>query len=252
MRMLALLALAVVSLGAASPPTTTVVLVHGAFADGSCWSKVIPALEKDGYNVIAVQNPLTSLPDDVATTKRVIDAQKGPVIVVGHSYGGSVITDAAAGNPNVKALVYIAAFAPVAGQSISGESGQYPAPPINAALVPDAAGFLYIDRAKFHDDFCKDVPEDEARIMAATQKPISGSVFDAKTVNAAWKLIPSWYLVCTEDRAINPDLERFYAQRIQAKTTEIRSSHVAFLSNPKAVVKIIEEAAKASAQAKAG
>jgi pimeloyl-ACP methyl ester carboxylesterase len=223
------------------PPTTTVVLVHGAFADGSCWSK--SPLEKDGYSVIAVQESAhVPCRTTWATTKRVIDAQKGPVIVVGHSYGGSVITDAAAGNPNVKALVYIAAFAPVAGQSISGESGQYPAPPLNAALVPDAAGFLYIDRAKFHDDFCKDVPEDEARIMAVTQKPISGSVF-ARNRERGVELIPSWYLVCTEDRAINLT-SSFYAQRIRPNHG-IRLSHVAFLSNPKAVVKIIEEAAKA-------
>src|SRR5262249_62014095 len=126
-----------------------------------------------GYTVIAVQNPLTSLPDDVATTKRVIDAQKGPVVVVGHSYGGSVITDAAAGNPNVKALVYVAAFAPDAGETIKALGARFATPPLNSALVPDAAGFLYIDRAKFHDAFCNDVPAAQARIMAATPQPLN-------------------------------------------------------------------------------
>src|SRR5262249_6620442 len=206
--------------GATNP---TIVLVHGAFADASGWSKIIPLLEKDGYYVIAVQIPLTSLPDDVATAKRVIDAQKGPVVVVGHSYGGCVITDAAANNPNVTALGYLAAFAPEVGATVGKEGAKFPAPPLNAALVPDAAGFLYIDRAKFHEDFCKDLSDADARIMAATQKPLNKSVFEAKTANAAWKTVPSWYLVSAEDRAINPDLERFYAKRMNAKTAEVRS-----------------------------
>src|SRR6516162_820811 len=168
----------------------TIVLVHGAFADGSGWQKVIPTLQSDGYPVIAVQNPLTSLPDDVATTKRVIDAQKGPVVVVGHSYGGAVITDAAAGNPNVKALVYIAAFAPEAGEPLGAPPGAKFAPTaLNSALVPDAAGFLYVDRAKFRDLFCKDLSVEEADVAAATQKPTSGSVFSASVAHAAWKTV---------------------------------------------------------------
>src|SRR5262245_19577361 len=196
--MLPLLVLATVAPAAFAATKPTIVLVHGAFADASGWSKIIPSLEKDGYYVIAVQNPLTSLPDDVATTKRVIDAQRGPVVVVGHSYGGCVITDAAANNPNVTALVYLAAFAPEVGATVGEEGAKFPAPKLNAALVPDAAGFLYIDRAKFHEDFCKDLPEADARIMAATQKPLNKSVFEAKTVNAAWKSVPSWYLVSAE------------------------------------------------------
>ncbi|HEY3051848.1 MAG TPA: alpha/beta hydrolase [Thermoanaerobaculia bacterium] len=244
MKLFAALLCAFASIAQASPAKTTVVLVHGAFADGSSWSKVIPILEKDGYDVIAVQNPLTSLPDDVATTKRVIDAQKAPVVVVGHSYGGAVITDAAAGNPNVKSLVYVAAFAPDAGEAVPAGGEKFSPPALSKALVPDAAGFLYVDRAKFHDVFCKDLPAAEARIMAATQKPVHGSVFAAKPVNAAWKSIPSWYIVSTEDHAINPDTERYYAKRINAKTTEIKSSHVPFLSHPKEVAKVIEAAAK--------
>lgn len=226
-------------------PNPTVVLVHGAFADGSSWARVIPILERDGFTVIAVQNPLTSLADDVATTKRVIDAQKGPVLVVGHSYGGAVITAAAAGNPNVKALVYIAAFAPDANEVLAAPGANFASPALNSALVPDSAGFLYVDRAKFRDALCKDVPEVDARVAAATQKPVNSSVFTAAVPGAAWKTIPSWYIVAVEDRAINPELERFYARRIGATTTEIKSSHVPFLSHPKEVVTVIEAAATA-------
>src|SRR5262244_2801454 len=228
------LALAATSSSAAQKPA--IVLVHGAFADASSWSRVIPILEKDGYYVTAVQIPLTSLPDDVAVTKRVIG--------VGHSYAGAVITDAAAGNANVKSLVYVNAFAPDAGEGPAEAGNKFPPPPLNSALVPDAAGFLYVDRAKVHDVFCKDLPASDARIIAATQKPLNKSVFDAKVANVAWKTIPSWYIVGKEDRAINPDLERFLAKRMNAKTIEIKSSHVPFLSHPKEVVKVIEEASK--------
>jgi len=225
----------------------TIVLVHGAFADGSSWGKVIALLQKDGYTVIAVQMPLTALADDVATTKRVLDAQNGPVVAVGHSYGGAVITGAAAGNPNVKALVYIAAFAPEAGEPIGAFGEKYPID-LGTALVPDSAGFLYVDRAKFHDDFCADVPEAEARVMAATQKPLIGAAFGQSVPTPAWKTIPSWYLVSQEDRAINPDLERFYAKRMGATTSEVKSSHVSFISHPKVVAELIKQAATASAK----
>jgi len=224
-------------------PQKTVVLVHGAFADASGWSRVIPILERDGYFVTAVQIPLTSLADDVATAKRVVDSQKGPVVLVGHSYGGAVITGAAAGNPNVKALVYLAAFAPEEGEPLGEPGKKFAQPPLNSALVPDSAGFLYIDRAKFHDAFCKDLPEAEARVMAATQKPLSRSVFEASVSGAAWKTVPSWYVVSSQDRAINPELERFYAKRMGATTSEIASSHVAFLSHPSEVAKVISAAA---------
>jgi len=220
----------------------TIILVHGAFADGSSWQRVIPILERDGYPVIAVQNPLTSLATDVETTKRVIDAQAGPVVVVGHSYGGAVITAAAAGSKQVKALVYIAAFAPEVGEPIGAFGEKYPTQ-LGAALQPDSAGFLYMDRSKFHELFAADVPEAEARVFAATQKPIIASAFGAAVDHAAWKTIPSWYLVTQDDRAINPDLERFYAKRMGAKTTEIKSSHVPFFSHPDDVARLIEQAA---------
>src|SRR6266404_316689 len=228
------------SVDARNAAKPTIVLIHGAFADGTSWRHVIPILERDGYNVVAVQNALASLAGDLETTKRVIDAQAVPLVVVGHSYGGAVITGAAAGNPNVKALVYIAAFAPEAGEPIGVYGEKYSAP-LGAALKPDAAGFLYIDRARFREVFCADVPATEASVMAATQKPIIGSAFGASVDQAAWKTIPSWYLVTQDDRAINPDLERFYAKRMGAKTTEIKSSHVPFISHPAEVARLIEQ-----------
>jgi pimeloyl-ACP methyl ester carboxylesterase len=243
-----ILSLALASIVFAQSSKPTIVLVHGAFADGSSWSKVIPVLEKDGYSVIAVQNPLTSLADDVETTKRVIDAQKSPVVLVGHSYGGAVITAAAAGELNVKALVYVNAFAPDAGEKITAGSERFAPPALLSALVPDAAGFLYIDRAKFHQAFCADVSEAEARIMAATQKPLSGTVFKDTVAAAAWKSIPGWYIVGTDDNAINPDFERFLAKRMGAKTIEIKSSHVSFISHVAEVARVIEEAARAAAK----
>jgi pimeloyl-ACP methyl ester carboxylesterase len=178
-----LLTLAVTSSALAQKPA--IVLVHGAFADASSWSKVIPILEQDGYFVTAVQIPLTSLPDDVAVAKRVIDAQKGAVVVVGHSYAGAVITDAAAGNPNVKSLVYVNAFAPDAGEALAEAGNKFPQPSLNSALIPDAARFLYIDRAKVHDVFCKDLPASDARIIAATQKPLNKAVFDASGISVS-------------------------------------------------------------------
>lgn len=222
----------------------TIVLVHGAFADGTGWQHVIPLLEKDGYTVIAVQNSLASLDADIATTRRVIDAQAGPVVVVGHSYGGAVITGAA-GRPNVRALVYLAAFAPEAGEPVGAFNDKIP---LAKAVSPDAAGFLYIDRAKFHAVFCADVPAGEANIMAATQKPLAGAIFGQSAPSPAWKTIPSWYLVSQEDQAINPDLERFYAKRMGAHTSEIKASHVAFISHPQEVTRLIEEAATAPAK----
>ena len=244
MKLLLVAMLLLAAVAYAAPPKPSIVLVHGAFADASGWSKVIPILERDGYYVTAVQIPLTSLADDVATTKRVLDAQKDPVVVVGHSYGGAVITGAAAGSKNVKSLVYVAAFAPDDNEQVSAAGSKFAAPPLFAALIPDSAGFLYVDRAKFHEDFCGDLPESEAKVMAVTQKPLHKSAFEGAVPIAAWKTVPTWYIVSSNDRAINPDLERFYAKRANATTTEIASSHVPFLSHPKEVAKIIEAAAK--------
>jgi pimeloyl-ACP methyl ester carboxylesterase len=224
----------------------SVVLVHGAFADASSWRRVIPILEKDGFTVTAVQNPLKSLADDVATTKRVVDAQKENVILVGHSYGGAIITDAAAGNSKVKGLVYVAAFAPDAGEALGGLIERFSPSPLATALVADSAGFLYIDRSKFQEVFANDLTKDEAALLAATQKPIAGAIFGESLKAAAWKTIPSWYVVSTQDNAINPDLERFMVKRIEAEAKEIKASHVSFISNPAEVAKVVEAATAAA------
>ena len=225
---------------------TCVVLVHGAFADASSWRKVIPLLEKDGFTVTAVQIPLKSLADDVATTKRLIDAQANDVVLVGHSYGGAVITDAAAGNSKVKALVYVAAFVPDEGETLGGLIERFSPSALATALMPDSAGFLYIDRTKFQNVFANDLPTDEAAVLAATQKPIAGAIFREDVKAAAWKTIPSWYVVSTQDNAINPDLERFMAKRMGAQTKEIKASHVGFISQPAEITKVIEAAAGAA------
>jgi pimeloyl-ACP methyl ester carboxylesterase len=225
----------------------TLVLVHGAFADGSAWQEVVPLLQRDGYKVIAVQNSLAMLAEDVATTKRVIDAEtrKGrTVVAVGHSYGGAVITGAAAGNANVKALVFIAAFAPDANEAIGAFNEKYPSD-LGAALVADAAGFLYIDVAKYHDVFAGDLPTRQTRVMAVAQKPVYSAILAQSVPAAAWRTIPSWYLVAQDDRAISPQLERFYAKRMNATTSEIESSHLPFISQPQKVAALIEEAARA-------
>lgn len=202
-------------------------------------------LEKEGYYVTAVQNPLTSVETDVETTRRVVQAQKGNVILVGHSYGGAVITAASVGLPNVKGLVYVAAFAPDSGEVIGALLQQYPSA-IGTALQPDAAGFVYIDRTKFKEVFAKDVPEPEVSIMNASQKPIAGAAFAHQFGVPGWKTIPSWYVVATEDQAINPDLQRMFEKRMKAKTIKVAASHVVFISKPAEVSKVILEAATAS------
>lgn len=221
-----------------------IVLVHGSWADATSWQHVIRLLQQDGYTVTAVQNPLTSLPDDIATTKRVIDAQQGPVVAVGHSYGGAAITGATVGNPQVKALVYIAGWALGPNESISQLIGKYAPSPLVTAIAPDTAGFLYIDREKFHEVFAHDVSPVEAQVMAVTQKPAASITFDQSVDSAAWETIPSWYLLAQEDRAITPELQRFMANRIGAKTTEIKASHVPYISQPKEVANLILEAAR--------
>jgi pimeloyl-ACP methyl ester carboxylesterase len=221
----------------------SIFLVHGAFADASGWQKIILALEEKSFAVTAVQVPLRSLADDVATTVRALQTQKGDVVLVGHSYGGAVITGAGAASANVKALVYVSAFAPDQGEALGQLIESHPPSSLTPAIVPDSAGFLYIDRAKFREVFAADVSDDESAVMAATQKPISGAIFAEPSGAAAWKTIPSWYIVAKEDHAINPDLERFFAKRMNATTTELDSSHVPFISQPAEVVRVIENAA---------
>ena len=232
----------------ASKPT--IVLVHGAFANASGWDAVIRILQAKGYAVSAVENPLSSYDADIETTKRLIDAQTGPTVVVAHSYGGAVMTAAAAGNPNVKALVYLAAFANDVGEPLGGFFDKYPSKAVTA-FRPDAAGFLTIDRAQFHEIFAQDLPLAQANVMAVTQKPLNSSTFTATAKVAAWRTTPSWFVVAQHDNVINPDLERFFAKRMGAKTTEINSSHVVFMSHPKAVAGVIESAAHAATTATA-
>jgi pimeloyl-ACP methyl ester carboxylesterase len=193
--------------------------------------------------VTAVENPLTSLADDIATTRRALERTSGPVIVVGHSFGGAAITGAAVGNDNVKALVYINAFAPDLGETIGELAVKYGPAPLGDALVPDAAGFLFIDPNKFRDVFCGDVWPVEARIMAASQKPVSAGAFAEPGGTPAWRTVPSYYLVGTRDRAILPEVQRFMAARMGAHVTEIAASHASFVSHPSAVVRVIEGAA---------
>lgn len=220
----------------------TVVLVHGAFADGSSWDKVIPLLQAKGLKVVAVQNPLTSLADDVAATKRALDAQTGPVILVGHSWGGTVITEAGV-HDKVAALVYVAAFAPDAGESTNDQGRGAPPPPGASSLVADAAGFVSLTPDGVARDFAQDVPVAETKLMAVTQGPVKGAAFDEKVTNAAWKSKPSWYVVSANDRMIQPIVERSTAAKINAATTVVPASHVSMLSRPKEVAAVILSAA---------
>jgi pimeloyl-ACP methyl ester carboxylesterase len=219
------------------------VLVHGAFADGSSWNKVIPLLQAKGLKVVAVQNPLTSLADDVTATKRVIDAQTGPVVLVGHSWGGTVITEAG-NHDKVKALVYVAAFAPGAGETTADGGKGYPPPPGLAHPVASADGFLTLSPETVAQDFAQDVGPQDANLIAVTQGPIAAANFDAKITTPAWSSRPSWYIVAAKDRMIQPDAERAFAKRIKATTTELQTSHVPMVSQPEKVADVIVAAAK--------
>ena len=233
----------VVAAAPASGPVHNIVLVHGAFADGSGWKPVADILKQDGYTVSIVQEPETSIADDVAATNRVIDRQSGPVVLVGHSYGGAVITEAGV-NPCVASLVYVAAFAPDEGEKLGALAGSIP--PAANSIAPTADGYLLIDQAKFAADFAADLPPAEAQFMAISQVPINASTFGTPITAPAWKIKPSYGIVATQDRMINPDLERSMYKRAGAKVTEIKGSHVIFLSQPRAVATVIEQAANAA------
>jgi pimeloyl-ACP methyl ester carboxylesterase len=219
-----------------------IVLVHGAWADGSCWSKVIALLEAKGFHVVAVQNPLTSLADDVAATKRIIALQDGPVILVGHSYAGVVITEAG-NDPKVVGLVYVPAFAPGEGESINSVSKPYPPAPLGSELRPDAQGFLTATRKGIAEDMAQDLTPGEQRILAATQGQTAAAVFGATVTRAAWKSKPSWALIAGNDRAIPPELEKDEAANIKATSITQAANHLAMLSHPREVAELIEQAA---------
>jgi pimeloyl-ACP methyl ester carboxylesterase len=231
-----------VRVASAAPPTgiKNVVLVHGAFADGSGWEAVAKILEKDGYKVSVAQPPETSYADDQKYTKAAIDAMGGPVVLVGHSYGGSIITEAG-NDTNVAALVYIAAFALDEGESCA--SIEQALPQASKAFKPDSDGNWWIEQDHFAADFAADIPPEKAAFMAVAQVPISTDAFTHKVTSPAWKTKPTSYMVATEDRSINPDQERMMAKRANAKTVEVKASHVAYMSHPKETAKLIEEAA---------
>jgi pimeloyl-ACP methyl ester carboxylesterase len=220
----------------------SVVLVHGAFADGSGWSLVAAVLEHDGYTVFVVQEPETTFEADVAATRLVLD-RSGPCVLVGHSYGGMIITEAG-GHPSVKALVYVTAFQPNVGESAGALNSKMP--PASNSITPVGGEFLQVKPESFPEDFAGDVPRPLAHFMAISQVPISMEAFGAKSTMAAWSSKPSYAVVAMQDRMINPDLERFMTSRAKSKTIELPGSHAVFLSHPKEVAELIERAAKAS------
>jgi pimeloyl-ACP methyl ester carboxylesterase len=219
-----------------------VVLVHGGFVDGSGWQEVYRLLKKDGYRVSIVQNPTLSLEDDVDAARRIIDAQGEPVILVGHSYGGAVITEAG-NDPNVAALVYISAFAPDAGESVNTLIADPPPGAPVPPILPPRDGFLFLDRDKFHDSFAGDVPTDLAAFWADSQVPWGVDALAGTISEPAWRSKPSWYLVSTEDRMIPPAAQRMMAERAGATVTEVAASHSIFVSHAEEVAGIIEQAA---------
>jgi pimeloyl-ACP methyl ester carboxylesterase len=226
-----------------------IVLVHGAWADGSCWSGVIERLQADGHNVTAPQFPETSLADDVARLRAVLGRQDGPTIVVGHSYGGQIMTALAPDMPHVVGLVYIAAFGLDEGESLGALLGGGPPPPALAHLIVDEQGFAWIPEEDFVGHFAADVDSVKARVMYAVQQGLSMSTFDDVMGEPAWKSQPTWYLVAQNDEAIPPDAERQFATRMGATTVEVAASHVAMVSRPVEVSELIQQAAKSAAAA---
>jgi pimeloyl-ACP methyl ester carboxylesterase len=223
------------------PKARNVVLVHGLFADGSCWSEVIARLLTVGLNVTSVQNPLTTLPEAVASAERVLVRQAGPTVLVGHSFSGMIVTDAGV-HPNVSALVYVAARAPDAGEDYTALAKTYPPPPATAGILFDGDEGRLSEEA-FLRDFAGDLPEAQAKVLYAVQQPFYKALLNGKTTNAAWRLKPSYYAVSTEDRTINPDLERFMAKRMGATTIEVKASHLSLISRPDEITQLILEAA---------
>ncbi|SCB11313.1 alpha/beta fold hydrolase [Rhizobium multihospitium] len=236
------LAASTIAFAAQASEVKNIVIVHGALADGSGWRKTADILEKDGFNVTVVQEPITSLADDVAATNRVLDLQNGPSLLVGHSYGGMVITEV--GNrPDVAGLVYVAAFQPDKGESLISLASSKPVGSMNIRETKDGQ-YLYLDPATFAADFAGDLPKDEANFLAKSQVFASKAAFTAKVGDPAWKVKKSWTVVATNDRSINPELERDMAKRAGSDVTEIKASHAVFASQPEKVAAVIEKAAK--------
>lgn len=221
-----------------------IVLVHGAFADGSSWSKVIPLLQAKGYNVIAVQNPLTSFADDVAAAKRVIEQMDGPVLLVGHSYAGMVISEAGK-DPKVAGLLYVAALVPEDGQNVNDVNAAYPLTSVYPEFRQSPEGFLSLTMKGVDEFFAQDLPAKERKVVYSTQVTWAASATEQKVYNPAWQNKPSWYIVASKDGMINPDLERYKAKLIKAKTLELNSSHIPMVSQPQKVADFIVSAAQA-------
>jgi pimeloyl-ACP methyl ester carboxylesterase len=224
-----------------APLARNIVLVHGLFADGSSWSEVIARLQTAGLNVTAVQNPLTTLPEAVTAAERVLGRQAGPTVLVGHSFSGMIVTEAGM-HPNVSALVYVAARAPDAGEDYTALAKTFPTPPASAGIVFDGDEGRLSEAAFLHD-FAGDLPEAKAKVLYAVQQPFQKALLTGKTMHAAWRSKPSFYAVSTEDRTINPDLERFMAKRMGAKTVEVKASHLSLISQPDTITNLILEAA---------
>ena len=220
---------------------SNVVLVHGLYADASCWIDVIPYLQKAGLNVTAVQNPLTSLADAAAATRRILALQKGPTVLVGHSFAGTIISETG-NDPIVSALVYVAARAPDAGEDFGALAAKYPKPPASAGVVSEN-GFFWLSEDAFLKDFAGDLVPARARALFAVQGQVASGLVTERTTTAAWRSKPTWYQVSTKDRTINPDLERFLAKRMKATTIELDSSHLSLLSHPREVAELILQAA---------
>jgi pimeloyl-ACP methyl ester carboxylesterase len=229
------------TLAQSAPKAKNVVLVHGLFADGSSWSEVIPRLQAAGLNVTSVQNPLTTLSEAVEAALRVLERQDGPTVLAGHSFSGMIVTDAGV-HPNVSAVVYVAARAPDAGEDYTVLAKKFPTPPASAGIVFDGDQGRLSEEA-FLRDFAGDLPEAKAKALYAVQWPFHKKLLADKTTHAAWRSKPSWYAVSTDDRTINPDLERFMAKRMGAKTIEVKTSHVSLISRPKTIANLILEAA---------
>ncbi|MBS1664583.1 MAG: alpha/beta hydrolase [Bacteroidetes bacterium] len=228
-------------------PIKNVVLVHGAFADGSGWKALYNILSKAGYNVTIVQNPLTSLEDDVTATHLLLDKQDGPVVLVGHSWGGAVITQAG-NHPKVAALVYVAAFQPGEGESAFHWFQSAPPAPENGVLPPDEKGIVYYDKAKYHAGFCGDLPKEEADFMYASHGSFYAKCFITNITKAAWHDRPTYGVIATEDKSINPDIQRTMYKRSNTKTIEVTGSHCVFMSQPEAVSKVVIKASQEAAK----
>jgi pimeloyl-ACP methyl ester carboxylesterase len=240
------------AVAAAEPAKPTIVLVHGAFADASSWHGVIAILERDGYPIVAIANPLRSVKADAEYVRATLATIKTPVVLVGHSYGGMVISNAANGQANVKALVYVAAFAPEAGEDAGGLDSKFPGSVLGPALarpvpLPGGGHDLYVQQDKFHDAFAPDVSADAARLAAATQRPITDIAFSEPATEPAWKTMPSWFIYGDHDTAIPPKLHAFMAERAHARATVVvkGASHVVMISHSRAVAKVVEDAATA-------